>query len=117
MSLYNRNKKIKNKFITKGKHVDIMESIVAKNVPSSWTYNLDYTFYQLIVAVLEKYLHEADKIIVIHNKEDILWIIEETKKLLKDFDDVVTVEQGEDVQNRTISVFNKLSEILPTLWW
>lgn len=119
MSLYNRNKKIKirNKFITKGKYEKIMESITSKNVPSSWTYSLDYTFYKLIIATLEKYLHEADKIVVIHNKEDILWIIEETKKILEDIEFMYKPNDAIEINKKTIDIFNKMGEILPTLWW
>lgn len=96
----------------KGNYDEIHESIKKENIPKEWTYSADYTIYKILIAILEKYIEEADKMVILNNKDEIIQIIDELKGLENHYD-----EAEENYSNDVERIFNKIGKILPTLWW
>lgn len=80
------------------------------------TWNTDITIYKFLIAILKGYVANAKKEVIVENEEEINKIIEELYLQLTstvNCEDVLT----EEMNNRRNKTFEKLSKILPSLWY
>lgn len=109
----------------KGSHNKIINSIHSQNIPSEWTWNMDYTICRLLSSMLSKFLKEAKTMIVLENEEDIIDVRDMLNQIIKWEDNIDVYDMDEDSAKQElerrekfrIETFGKLGKILPSLWW
>lgn len=111
----------------KGSYNKIINSIHTQNIPSEWTWDMDYTICRLLSSMLSKFLKEAKAMVVLENEEEIIEIRDRLNQIIKwgDNDDIFcdtidTESIKQELEKREklrIETFEKLGKILPSLWW
>lgn len=109
----------------RGNYNKIMNSIHTQNIPSEWTWNMDYTICRLLSSMLSKYIKEAKTMIILENEEEIIEVRNKLNQIIKweDNTDVYDMEKEsakQELERREkfrIETFEKLGKILPNLWW
>ncbi len=101
----------------KGTYNQIVGSIHSQNIPKEWTYNLDYTMLNLIIAMLGRYLEQAKKHVVIDNEEQIVEVRDRLCQIIKWKQEFSPYTLGEKEKEYVTNTFQMLAEILETLWW
>lgn len=109
----------------RGNYNKIINSIHSQNIPSEWTWNMDYTICRLLSSMLSKYIKEAKTMVVLENEEDIVDIKNRLNQIIKwedntDIYDMRKEEAEKELERREkfrIETFEKLGKMLPSLWW
>lgn len=109
----------------RGNYNKIINSIHSQNIPSEWTWNMDYTICRLLSSMLSKYIKEAKTMVVLENEEDIVDIKNRLNQIIKwednaDIYDMDKEEAEKELERREkfrIETFEKLGKMLPSLWW
>lgn len=109
----------------RGNYNKIINSIHSQNIPSEWTWNMDYTICRLLSSMLSKYIKEAKTMVVLENEEDIVDIKNRLNQIIKwednadiyDMDKESAKQELEKREKFRIETFEKLGKILPALWW
>lgn len=108
----------------RGNYNKIINSIHSQNIPSEWTWNMDYTICRLLSSMLSKYIKEAKTMVVLENEEDIVDIKNRLNQIIKwednadiyDMDKESAKQELEKREKFRIETFEKLGKILPALW-
>lgn len=110
----------------KGNYNKIINSIHTQNIPSEWTWNMDYTICRLLSSMLSKFLKEAKTMVILDNEEEIIEVRDRLNQIIKwgentdiyDMDDINSVNKELERREKfRIETFEKLGKILPSLWW
>lgn len=109
----------------KGNYKKMINSIHTQNIPSEWTWNMDYVICKLLSSMISKYIKEAKTTIILENEEDIVDVKNRLNQIIKweDNTDVYDMEKEsakQELERREkfrIETFEKLGKILPSLWW
>lgn len=104
----------------KGKYDNIINSITKDNIPKAWTYDMTSTLPILLIAYLEKWLEEAERMIVIEDKyrQKINNIINNLKEYLEmDSSESTSMEEYNKSKELIEETLKELGSILTYLWW
>lgn len=109
----------------RGNYNKMMNSIHSQNIPSEWTWSMDYTICRLLVSMLSKFLKEAKTTVILENEDEIIEVRDRLNQIIKweDNDEVYDMDKEnakQELERREkfrIETFEKLGKILPSLWW